>query len=435
MRSLIRIVVVLAIIAAAGYGAVRGYTWYKVKQEVDVAIQQAAPFVDITYTSIFSSPTLDGTVGVDGIVIRPKMSADEFRIQSVRLSFGDILQLIKTNKKEMPKKMRFAIAGMSLDLNSPLLISLSQMQKQAMFEQKRKSGFDLMSFETLGCGSIEAIGLEELTRMGYSTMDMDIEMEYEYEKVKNLLTMDMVARIKGMQSVKMKAQLRVAPSDVLQGKEIKPVIDFMRFEVVDAGYAELRNRFCAAQLQANEEAYLGRHIELLSRGMGATFPTDTVEAYKQFMQGNGRMGIEIEPGTGVELETLGAYPLKDAIELLKLKVKLDKHEVDFAKFEWGKSSASHGSDADDASGADKANASPASAVPVPARYRHTAPSQLKRYVGYQARLKTDMGLQRDGVIESAEGSTITIRLLSPRGKGYISFPVDVSDIVSAEVLY
>ncbi|HEY0721469.1 MAG TPA: hypothetical protein VGE50_09450 [Gammaproteobacteria bacterium] len=434
MRSIIKLIVVLAIIAAVGYGGVRGGTWYKVKHEVDAAIQQAAPFADITYSSVYVSPLLDGTVGLDGIVIRPKMSPDEFKIQSVRLSFGNIIQLYKSGKKEMANRMHFAITGVNLDLNSPLLISLSQMQQQAMLEQSNKSGFDIIKTDSLGCGSIESIGLEELTRMGYSTMEIDVEMSYDYEKVKNLLNMDMAVRLKGMQGMNMKAQMRVAPSDVLQGKEIKPVINSMRLEVVDAGYATQRNRFCAAQLQANEETYLARHIDLLSREIGATLPPETLDAYKQFMQGNGRMTLLIEPKTGVDLETIGAYPVKDAIDLLGLQVTLDKHAVDFSKFEWGKRVTTQAS----AEGAEEGGSASESQtnIPVPARYRATAASQLKRYVGYQARVKTERGVQRDGVIESADGGTLTMRVHSTSGgRGYISFPIDMSEIVSAEVLY
>lgn len=437
MRNIIKLVVILALVAAAGYGGVRGVAWYKVKHEVDEAIQLAAPFVDITYSSVYVSPTLDGTVGVDDIVIRPKMSPDEFTVQSVRLSFGSMLQLVKLNKNEMPKQMHFGISGLNVDLNSPLLISMSQMQQQALLEQGSGNGFDALSFDTLGCGSIKTIGLEELTRMGYSTMSMDVEIDYDYEQVKNLLNMEMAIRMQGMQSGNMKATMRVAPSDVLQGKEIKPVIDSMRIEVVDSGYAEKRNRFCGAQLESNEEGYLASHIERLSGEMGATFPVETIDAYKTYMQGSSRMIFQIEPKSGVDLATVGAYPLKDAIDLLGLQVTIDKHEVDFSKFEWGKSYASS-QDPEVAEEASTGAASESAALvktPAPARYRATAPSQLTRYVGYQARLKTENGMKRDGVIESASGGTVTLRLLSPGGRGYISFPIDVRDIASAEVLY
>ncbi len=436
MRNIIKLVVVLAIIAAVGYGGLRGFTWYKIKHEMDGAIEKAAPFVDISYSSVYVSPTLDGTVGLDGIVIRPKMSPDEFKIQSVRLSFGDIMQLVKVNKEEMPERMHFAVSGVNVDLNSPLLISMSQMQQQAMLEQSSANGFDVIKFDTLGCGEVESIGVEELTRMGYSTMVMDVEIDYDYEKVKNLLNMEMAIRLQGMQGVNMKAKMRVAPSDVLQGKEIKPVIESMRIEVVDTGYAEKRNRFCGAQLQSNEEGYLTRHIELLSGEVGATFPSETIEAYKKYMQGSGRMSFQIEPKTGVDLETIGAYPMKDAIDLLGLQVTIDKHEVDFGKFEWGKSFTSQPPEEGVEEDGKAASSEQALAtMPVPARYRATAPSQLKRYIGYQARVKTERGTRRDGVIESVAGGTVTMRLLPEGGRGYISFPIDVSEIVSAEVLY
>jgi len=437
MRIIIRIVVILAILSALVYGGLRGYTWYMVKEAMDRVAIEMSQYAEISYGSIYSSPKIDGTVGVDRIVIRPKMSSDEFKIQSVRVSYPDIIQLITAKIDDMPKSMRASISGVSIDLNGPLMSSLSLAQKNKAKEQQGSTGFPLMHIDTLGCGSVESIGIDELTRMGYQTMDVDMDMDYSYEKIKNLFKLNATVRVKGMSGMDLKLAMRVAPSDILRRRKIKPVIDYLRVDTTDAGYAAMRNHFCAAQMAGTEEAFITKNIELLSKEVGATFPNETVEAYKKIMQGNGRVSLEMSPKPGTELEYIDRYPLKDAIDILGVKLSLDNNEVDFSKFEWGKtySASKQGNPGEEIKEGTATQTVEAAPVYTPAIYRATAVSQLNKYIGYQARIKTRSGLLRDGIIESSEGSSITMRLRAPSGKGVISFPIALSDISSAEVLY
>jgi hypothetical protein len=437
MRIIVRLAVLLAVVAALVYGGLWGYSWYKVKTGMDRAVEQSAPFADLKYTSIYVSPRLDGTVGVDGIVIRPKMTDDEFKIQSVRLSLPGIFPLLTASKDDFPESMRLSVSGIGIDLNSPLLMSLSSMQKEAVKTQGKQRSFPLASYETLGCGSVQTIGIDELTRMGYQTMEIDIEMEYRYAKIKNLLNLSSVVRMKGMQSVDIKSEMRIPPSELAQGNFANLVVDSIRVDLIDAGYAAQRNRFCAAQLASTEEAYLGKNLELLSRELGTTFPLETVEAYKKVMQG-GRMTLEIAPKPGTEFATLNRYAAKDVIDMLGIKLKLDSHEVDFSKFEWGKSYSAVRADSGVEEAPKSAAATPlpiAKPAHVPASYHATSPAKLGRYVGYKVRLTTRTGLDRDGIITGAEAGSITLRQTASAGKGFISFQIATGDISSAEVLY
>lgn len=433
MRIIVRLVVILAILAALVYGALWGYSWYKIKSVMDSAVKEGAPYAEIKYASIFISPKLDGTVGVDGIVIKPKLTSDEFRIQSVRFSLPGIFYLITTNKDEFPESMRLSVTGIGIDLNSPLFAAMDEIQKA----QGSRRESPLMSYDTLGCGSVEKIGVDELIRMGYQTMEIDIDMEYRYAKIQNLLNISSMVRMKDIHGVDLKAEMRIPPSELIKGNFTNIVIDSVSIDVIDAGYAALRNRFCAAQLQSTEEVFLNRNMEILSRKLGTTFPAETIEAYKKVMQG-GRMHIEFAPTPGTELTMLGHYAAKDVIDMLGLKVTLDSHDVNFNKFEWGKrysAALTEGDNDESASSATAASSPIAPPAHVPASYHVTAPAKLGRYVGYKVHLRTRAGLDRDGIITSAEGGTITLRQTASAGKGFISFPIATGDIVSAEVLY
>jgi hypothetical protein len=438
MRIIVRLAVVLAVIAALVYGGLWGYSWYKVKTAMDRAVEQSAPYAEIKYSSIYASPRLDGTVGVDGIVIKPKMTDDVFKIQSIRLSLPGIFPLITAKKDDFPESMRLSVSGIRIDLNSPLLVSLSAMQKQAIKAQGKQSRFPMVSWETLGCGSVESIGIDELSRMGYRTMEFDIDLEYRYAKIKNLLNISSVVRMEGMQSVDIKSEMRIPPSELAKGNFSNLVIDSIRIDLIDAGYAALRNRFCAAQLESTEDAYFGKNIELLSRELGTTFPLETIEAYKKVMQGS-RMSLVIAPKPGIELAMLNRYAAKDVIDILGVKLILDTHEVDFNKFDWGKNySAVNSDESKEGEAANSASSTPlpiAKPAHVPASYHATSPAKLGRYVGYKVRLTTRTGQDRDGIITGAEAGSITLRQTASAGKGFISFQIATGDISTAEVLY
>lgn len=439
MRIIIKLAVILALLAALVYGGLRGYVWYQVKTSVDEATQQMAPFAEVSYKSIYTSPELTGTVGVDGIVIKPKMFSDEIKIQSVRVAFPDIFALLRAGgdvqKRELPEQMKLSISGLAVDLNGQLLAAVNEMQKQAQTTEGPQSGFPLENMDALGCGDIKAIGIDALTRMGYQTLDLDTELAYQYERLRDDLRLSLVVRSKGMYTLDMKAQLKMDPNKLVRSRGTLPTINSVKVDYIDAGYAVLRNRFCAAQLESTEEMFIGRHLEALSRAVGATFPLDTVEAYKKFLAGGSRLSVTIAPPPGTDLTTLGSYQTQDAIELLGMGVAIDTHEVDFKRFEWGKSYTLPTEATADGGKKGAAPALPMATVQMPAVFRATPPARLGRYVGSQVKIETRSGLRREGVIESADGDSVTVRLLAPGGKGFISFPIPLQDITSAKVLY
>lgn len=439
MRITIKLAVILALLAALVYGGLRGYVWYQVKTSFDQATQQMAPFAEVSYKSIYTSPELTGTVGVDGIVIKPKMFSDEIKIQSIRIAFPDIFTLLRAGndvqKREIPEQMKLSISGLAVDLNGQLLAAISEMQKQVQATEGPQSGFPLEHMDALGCGDIKVIGIDALTRMGYQTLDLDTELAYQYDRLRDDLRLSLVVRSKGMYTLDMTAQLKIDPNKLVRSQGTLPTINSVKVDYMDAGYAVLRNRFCAAQLASTEEVFVGRHLEALSRAVGATFPAETMDAYRKFLAGGQRLSVTIAPPPGTDLATVGRYQTKDAIELLRMGVTIATHEVDFKTFEWGTVySLPREAAADDG----KTNAAPVLPVPntrMPASFHSISPARLGSYVGSQVKIETRAGLRRDGVIESADGDSVTVRLLAPGGKGFVSFPIPFQAIASAKVLY
>jgi hypothetical protein len=120
------------------------------------------------------------------------------------------------------------------------------------------------------------------------------------------------------------------------------------------------------------------------------------------------------------------------IDMLGIKVTLDSHQVDFDKFEWGKSYSAENPVT--TKERDTKSVTAAKPVYVPPAYHPTAPSQLGRYDGYKVRLKTSKGMEREGVISETEADAIILQQNVPT-KGFITFRIAIADITSAEVFY
>lgn len=449
MRSLTKLVIVLAVIAALIYGGTQAYLRYEIKKGVDEAIKQAAPVAEITYREIFVSPNLDGEVGVDGIVIKPVALNDTVKVESVRLHYPDIIALVgalsELKKREFPEQMLLSISGVKVALNGALLTSLDQAQKQARALEGDSRSLRLQNFDALGCGDISAIGIDELLHMGYQTLEFNIDMRYDYERLKNLLKTSLTFRFKDMYGIDIKAELKANPAagvkgindSLILGTGALPSLSELKITYLDSGFNLLRNRFCAARLNSTEEFYVAQNLEALSQSVGAVFPEESMESYKKFLAGSGNFTFTMAPAPGADLATLGSYPLQDLIDVLNLKLSINEQQVKFSKFEWGKSySAPTMGGAERRQGENVVELT-APKIQQPAQYHTVAVNKLGRYVGSQAKIQTLSGTLREGIIESTDNESVTIRLLSARdkGKGYIAFPIYFNEINSAKVLY
>jgi len=72
--------------AAISYAGIKGYIYYKVKSELDQAIQQASPVLQIDYGDISSD--LNGMISVSRISLTPTGTYDEISIRQLAIS-GD----------------------------------------------------------------------------------------------------------------------------------------------------------------------------------------------------------------------------------------------------------------------------------------------------------------------------------------------------------
>jgi len=435
-----RLLKFLLILPLIIYGGVKGYIWYKVKDLADTTIAQMTPFAEISYGSIFSS--FKGTAGIENLVIRPKMTTDEFTIQKMGFSAGNLLELLTMSKqlqqKKLPTHIGLEMEKFKIDLNSELFSMLAQMQKQT---SQQSNPTVIERGDAIACGSIEDFGIKELTDMGYNQMVLDIEMNIDYQE--NLKRMAIATQVKDRDfySAKFQTSFRFdIPEIVAAGRSYQPVISSLSLDYKDNGYYELRNKYCAKQRGSNIEDYINANITGLSQGIGAKFPNEVVENYRQFMTKGGSLRLSLKPNEETNLRGLKFYKPKEVMSLLGVEIAINGVKLDQSKIEWGDINKGGPVNVDTAQ-IQKSKATPPKAetiaeTPVESeevepQFRTVQKSNLASHVGKRIQVVTSSGKQRDGVLESVGNERIRIQVRL--GSGEYSFPIKLEEIKQAQV--
>jgi len=441
-----RFLKLLLILPVLGYGGLKAYVWYDVKSNVDNAIVTVAPFVDITYDSIFSS-LLDGVVGITGVVIRPKMTSDEFTIQEMNLSALTIFDVFMLGSRfkdgELPEYIGFEMKNVNIDVDSEIFAMLDNMQAQAAESQTSEDPLLIERMDALACGDVEKFGINEFSAMGYNPLNLDVAVKVEFEKASGQAKIDMRIKDRDLYSVNFTMQtgfdLHQIKSAGLQ--PVEPEISEMKIEYTDTGYYKLRNKYCAQQSEGSIEQYVNANIAQLAAELGATFPQKTVDAYRQLMMSGGNFTISLNPTEATMLSGLEFYKTADILDILGMEIVINGANVDLSQIDWGTragKTTTRKSDALDIIKGHLSNSAVAEVSPPvkqrsakTGKYQKVRKSQLSRYIGKNIQVETSMGKRRQGQLESMDEERI--RILMRLTTGEFSFPVKLDDIVQARV--
>ena len=88
MLQVKKLLILILLLIAVGYGGVKGYIYYKVKTRMDNLAIQVSPWMGIEYKGI--SSTLGGTVTLENLTLRPKAFDDYIQIDQLTLTTPDL---------------------------------------------------------------------------------------------------------------------------------------------------------------------------------------------------------------------------------------------------------------------------------------------------------------------------------------------------------
>ncbi|OOZ39103.1 hypothetical protein BOW53_12885 [Solemya pervernicosa gill symbiont] len=426
-----RILITILMLPLLAYGGVKGYLWYDFKSKVDEAIAGVAPFVDIKYESVHTD--LRGEVGLNKVVIQPKMAPDVIELAELRLKAPNILYFLDVSKRvnegKMPELLGMSLTDLKLDLDSDLLRSMAQMQAQA----EAASGVEPQtSMDALGCGDVRSFGVAELQQMGYSELVSNVEMQFEFDESDNTFTIDLNGNSDGLYSFEVNTQFQMDPNamaGVAMGM-VGPQVNRLRLDFNDHGYAKSRNAFCAAKGGGEVEAYVDRHIALLAEEMGANFSENAVKTYRNFMLKGGTLSIATYPAVGTDFTGLALYTPRQAIAMLGMEITINGTLITEEELGWldEKTLEKHRVEAEEAARQKEIEA----AVKKRKTVRTIGLAELTQYIDWRITLNMADGEIHKGRLEAYDGNNVIVR--KRLHGGTISYPVVAADVVTIQVV-
>lgn len=444
-----RVLFYVLIFPLLAYGGLKAYVWYTVKSNVDDVIAKMAPFVEVTYDGIFSS--LDGVVGIEGVLIKPVMTNDQFSLQEMSLSSESIFDFIdvgnRFNNRDFPKQLGWKVQKLELDLDSKIFRLMSDFQQQVESTQPAGDGFLFERLDALGCGTIGSFGLDEFIDMDYSQLELDLAMEMKYFEISRQMQISLHMKDRDLYradfDVRFALDIDKIKAGAMETNEL--AVTAMNVVYTDTGYHKLRNAFCAELNGGTEAAYIDANIAQLGTELGGALPEKVVTEYRHFMADGGTVEVNLSPAEATALSGMEFYETADAMRILGVSMSVNNVSVDADQIQWK-------------AGADKAKRQPASpaSASVPAMSTKISPpptratavqnadqsssepssksikvSQLSRYVGEMVQIDTSQGKRRIGRLESADQERV--RIMMALGGGEFSFPVKLSEITAAKV--
>ncbi len=329
-----RILKIILLLPVLAYGAAWAYLWYEVKTGADDVVKMASPFAKISYGSVHVS-LLGDEIGLDNVLITPAINQDEFRIEKLRLNAPNMLYFISANKNlekgDFPEKFGMQISRLHLNINSESFSMLEQMSKQG--ETTEAGGMQILfDLDAFGCGDIKTFTLNDYRKMGMGDIVIDVDANSEYDQERNTALVSVKAGAEGLNRIEFRAELKngLNMGSAVAGSDIPK----MTLSMHDTGYYKLRNAYCADLNDSDGEAYVDRHIQVLSEKLNAKFQDEVVAAYKRFMLAGGGVDIRINPSPAAKPGGLQFYAFEDIVKMLGLDIAINGKTIKFNEVKW-----------------------------------------------------------------------------------------------------
>lgn len=463
LKTLILLVLFVGLLAASAYL----YTWWQVTRSADALKNTIAPFLDMHYDSVEIDP-LKSEAGLLNVRLTPVGMQDDILVERMVFKTDNQWSLLMAptnlDKGQLPDAFSFMVSGIDFDLQSDFMQMLTT-QSAALQAQVGTS------YETLGCGDLNMMGLAQWQQMGFRQLTSDLQLNYRMDPLVQSARFDLFAETAGVARVEGSLQIGVAELHPTLTGLMTPntLLESIELRMQDLGYNLRRNRLCA---QLNEEEiteYRTRYRELLAVRLaqdGWSIPVPLLDAYDTLNNPGGSMLVRVRPQMvmGPQAAALIQQP-GDLLAVLKPYVEFSGKPVSVQDVRWDPTkkqqpalavpaqpnsdteaditeqavSEEDGADAEVA--AETENSRPAGlgkpliVLPEPKTLKRVAVNELKGHVGHQAVLRTYFGRRVEGRIISVTSAEVVIEHRPPDGRGTATYPIARDKIQVAEVLF
>ncbi|MDH5327115.1 MAG: hypothetical protein OEZ68_06065 [Gammaproteobacteria bacterium] len=437
----------LLIVPVILYGAVKGYILYNFQSSLDKAIAPIRSVVDIQYDSVFS--TIDGDIGIQDIVIKPRLAPGEITISEFRLSTDNFLELLQLTRKSMerpPERFVWEVSNLQTNLKYDMFRLLSEAQYQQA--AARESKMDFKNMDAIGCTGSEMFTFDDYLVMGYTKVQADFRFEVNHSEFTNKFKMVGQINTKDMGNAELELHFKIDPDRNLLTKiaDKEPTISRLKLKMADSSYYKRRNNYCAANNNGSLDEYVQANLNGMSRKFGAVFPENLAQAYSRYLKEGGVLQLSLKPTDDISLTSLKFYKASDAMRMLGMDLSINGADIDMETIRWTNEEvvADASESLNKADKEDKVPAKVESQLPEPITAASLQPivkqasllpvrkSQLMKYLGKGIKVQTAYG-ERKGFLRSVDDKTIRIQTYV--GGGEYTYPIKLEDIMAANVYY
>lgn len=445
MHKLVTRLGILVLIVAAAYG----FYWYQVKSRVDKLVQQAAPFAQVSYGSIYAHP--DGTVGVNRLTIAPRQMHAPVSVEAVRVRAGGPLYFL-FGGDAVPEEVNVSLQRVKQGLDSELFRTM-QRQSDIILE----SNPFYVSPNALGCGNVRQFDVNAMKRMGFDNLLMDINMDYRGDTRTRKINLDLMMDIDDLVETRMEMAFTADPNQLKNPAMASGSARLENLSVSyrDQGYNQRRDRFCATAINAKPEDYRQQHRELFEQWLADTeleIPEALLTAYFDLQKPGADLAISMRPVGGLGATELMLQDPEFLLQSLNLQFRINDKPLALDGVDWPKLMAELAevgnpgrsitlNDQAEAEAEDEVD-TPVSMIsntsqrlhkqPISKRYRETPVSELSRHLGAQVRIFTYFGNDVEGRLIHADSQGI--RVLQRLEQGVAEYPLEYGRIQQAEVM-
>ena len=213
----------------------------------------------------------------------------------------------------------------------------------------------------------------------------------------------------------------------------------------DDGFNQRRNDYCTKKAGKTVDAYIAEHTRLLVERLqanGIYLGPGLTEAYRNYLAVGSHVALNLSPPVPIDPREFQFYKPDDVIKLMGLTLKINEKPVTDLSIRWdnekiAKALATKPAPELAAEAAstptDRTPSSTAEPAIIPKSFHPIATSELGRYIGATAKVKTANGARYNGKIEAIADGMVTITIRKPSGTATLS--LRRNEITEVDVLY
>ncbi len=416
------------LVPALVYGALKGFAHYKAKETVDEIVELASSTADVRYAGIDTD--LRGAVTVKGISIQPRGYQDSIEVEAVRIAGDDPLFLLKgvswgEGNNQLPPSLSLLVDGVRLPLGSDLLV-----------EPAGAAGFSPDDPCANGLSTHPAF----LQQLGFTELELSIDGFYRVNEAQQTIELGMDVELHDVQSTRVSATLAdVDPQAFASGGATMPSLADVRLSAaIPPQFGQQALKACAAGTEDSVEVW-SEHLANQAlqglEGMGLMLGSGLTSAVRDFYRTWGEFEIVARPSKPLGMLSLMFVPPDQLVDTIGLRVRLNERLITDTRFTWVAPQGQSGLSTlfgNQPSEIESTEAQP-NRIFVRRQFESVPVAELPRYVNREVQIHPRGQPMRAGVLKGVAQGEAEVEQSLHGGKFTVYVPL--AQIVSVEALF